>query len=336
MSEWSDVEGWQAVPGGPRGAEFAGPEPTDTWSWRAQWAAPPVGTFADAPSLPPQAKPRYRGTIRSLLSAAGALTVIAVILPVLGSSTPASADVLVAAAKNSLGQQSADLSLSGSVNADGQSFPIGGSGAAEFNKAEQLNMNISAGGQSETVTVVDVSGTVYEQVPGISEVEPGKSWISMDLSALAKSAGVSGGSTTAANPSTMFALIEQEGYSVTPLGPSVVDGTNVNGYEVVMSGSQIQSELHKLPSWLQQDASQFTTTGIREDVYIDGNDQFRRLTEQLQYGEGSVTVGGTINLDFSDYGAPVSISAPPADQTVPLQQFIQDAKSEGTSPSTSG
>ena len=54
------------------------------------------------------------------------------------------------------------------------------------------------------------------------------------------------------------------------------------------------------------------------DVWIDGDGLPRRFTMELKIpGAGSVAM----RMDFTDYGRSVDVSAPPASETISMQQL---------------
>ncbi len=323
MSSWDEHNSiWQ-----PPVEAGATPPPTAP-AWFAAAQAPPSYPVAGAT---PPARPS-RGPIRLLLSSAAVLTVIAVLLPVLGSTTTASASVLVTAARSTLAEKTADLTLSGSVSADGQTVPVNGSGALDFvNHEMSLSLGASADGRNVTVNEVLAADTLYMEIPGISTLEPGKSWVSMDLSQL-KSASAPSGSVDNVDPVAMLQLLEQQGYTVNALGQSQVDGDTVNGYEVDISSSQIQAEINKEPAYLRQAASALdvSSSGITIDVYVNATDQVRRMSLSMQITSAGTSLDESVNLDFSQYGAPVDVTVPPSDQVVSYQQFLQDSGVSGS------
>jgi hypothetical protein len=323
MSDWSN-SGWPTQPEGAQvpAPPMPTPAPDPQWGWVSQ--PPPMGAPISYPP-PREQRPPHRRTIRSLLSVAGVLTVAAVILPIVGTTATADAAEVVSAAKLTEAQHTAHLELSGSVSADGQTIPISGSGSSDFTQpATSLTMDMSADGQSVSISEIFVGGTLYEQVPGISTIEPGKSWVSADIAAMEKS-GSSSSPLSNADPAEMLALLQQKGYSVTSLGSSTVNGVDVTGYEVQITDANIKSQLQNLPSWLKQSASSMSFSGMKLDVYIDGANEIRRTSVNAQVTVSGHSASMDLNLDYSDYGDPVSVSAPPADQVVDLQQFLQDS-----------
>jgi len=178
---------------------------------------------------------------------------------------------------------------------------------------------------------------VYEQIPGLAQVVPGKSWLSVDLSSLGASAGQSPSTlATGDNPTAMLRILAQQGNTVVPLGSSTLDGTTVQGYSVTLDPTAIKNKIaqDKLPSWMTDALSHVNIGDVDLDVYVDGTGLLRRFSLSLSE---TVPTAGAIrvdeSLDFSDYGTTVTVSAPPPDQVVSLQQFLAQAQASGASSS---
>ena len=194
-----------------------------------------------------------------------------------------------------------------------------GSGDIDFtDNALQLQMTVGADGQRVPVQAIYQGGEIYESIPGLNTVVPGKSWVSIDLSSLENleaqdpSAGGLG-----SNPSVTLQMLAQQGNTVVPLGPSTVDGVAVDGYSVTVNPARAEQELKKanLPSWMQQAVTGLQVHDILLKVYVDKAGLLRSFTTQVSESTdatGSVTFAET--LDFSDYGQPVTVTAPPASQ----------------------
>lgn len=56
------------------------------------------------------------------------------------------------------------------------------------------------------------------------------------------------------------------------------------------------------------------TRGGSLDIYVDSNNRLNRLRFVLNFGAG---LDGGMQMDFSDYGVRVNVTAPPADEVVP-------------------
>ena len=215
------------------------------------------------------------------------------------------------------------------VSADGTDISGSGAGSVDFSQnAMNMDMSMGAGGNQMDVQLVYLGGTIYEQIPGLDQLEAGKTWVSMDLSSVASTGALSGKNSLGleGNPSEMLRMLAQQGNTAVAIGSSTVDGVSVQGYSVTMSASELQTQLGHgtLPGWVRQELSHLSGDMVFK-VYVDTEGRLRQLAISMAIGANGTNVTLSEQLDFSDYGTPVSVTAPPADQVVTFQQFVQDA-----------
>jgi len=300
-------------------------------------AVGPADTFVGGSEPPPTRRSR-----KLLVAAVVALVVVASAAAVVVVGSGKSAEAAVIDSVNStIADRSAHVSVDMAIQGPSSSLSGTGSGGIDFSQnALQLQLAVSAAGESVQMQVLYVAGSVYEALPGLDQLAPGKSWISLDISSLEgpASKGDPGALSTGDNPAATLRLLTQQGNTVVGLGPSTVDGVGVQGYSVALSAATIKAQLASanVPSWLKSALSGVDINGITDKVYVDSSGLLRRysmdLTETVP-SKGTVTVHET--LDFSDYGTPVSITPPPPDQVLSLDQFLQDLQSAVASRSTS-
>jgi hypothetical protein len=282
---------------------------------------------------------RPRRPFAVLAGVVGVVVIIVGAVTIFGSSESASAKV-VEAATSTLNDGTAHLTVSITGNAGGTSVAGTGSGGIDFtDNALDLHMTVSADGQQVPIEAIYEGGEIYESIPGLSTILPGKSWVSIDLSSLQKVAAQdpSAGSL-GSNPSVMLQMLAQQGNTVVPLGPSTVDGAAVNGYSVTVNPARAEQELKKadLPAWMQQAVAGLKVHDYVIKVYVDQAGLLRSLTTQLSEttdAAGTLTFGETVN--FSGYGQPVTVTAPPASQVESIQQLLQAAGTSGSALGTS-
>ncbi|HEX4862921.1 MAG TPA: hypothetical protein VFV02_02540, partial [Acidimicrobiales bacterium] len=198
-----------------------------------------------------------------------------------------------------------------------------------------FNVDVHAGriDQSLPIHLIYLGGTIYEGFPQISQLVPGKSWLSLDLSGLSSAAGSGGALNLGGNPAAMLRLLSQQGNNVVPLGSSKVNGVSVNGYRVTFDPAAMQRQLDSadIPSWMRGAISQVNLQNATETVFIDAAGQLRRTTMHVDVnGPSGKSASVDETFDLSDYGVPVSISAPPASQVVDIQQFLQSVGSSSS------
>jgi len=330
-----------APPPPPPGASYWAPPPatgaTVALPPPPPGAGAPVGlgatdTFVGGTEPTPVRHPRRR-----LVSGVAALVVVAAVASgavVLTGGKSAQAAV-VDSVNSTMADRTAHVDMNLAVDTPSGTVTGTGTGDIDFTQnAMQLQLAVGVAGQNIDMQAVYVAGSVYEQIPGIDQLIPGKSWISLDLSSLQSAVGSQGTSAfgTGDNPTALLRLLAQQGNNVVALGPSTVDGTSVQGYEVTLDPAAVKGELAhaKLPSWMTAALSEVDTPTTTLKVFVDGSGLLRRFSlglDETVASAGKVAVDES--LDFSRYGAPVSVSAPPADQVASFEQFLQEAQAAG-------
>jgi hypothetical protein len=170
---------------------------------------PPVYSVPTAPGLggPPagdylstsQIAKKGPGRAWIALAVAFCVALVAGILAfvVSGGSTTSSmqpAALVQAAAQKTLGEKTADIQMSGSVNADGLTIPISGSGQVDFaHQAVSLTMDMSIEGQSISINEIFVGGNDYERVNSASFGGTQK-WIEIPIPDTGNGVGLGDGS----------------------------------------------------------------------------------------------------------------------------------------------
>ena len=241
-----------------------------------------------------------------------------------GSGKSAEAAV-IDSVNTTMADQTAHVTMNLAVSTPSANVTGSGTGGIDFGQnAMQLQMTVGVSGQELQMQAVYVAGSIYEQIPDLGQLIPGKSWISLDLSSL----GVSGGQSSSAlgsgnNPTAMLRLLTQQGNTVVPLGSSKIGGTPVQGYSVTLDPAAIKAQLAhaNLPSWMATALSQLNVQNTTLMVYVDGSGLLRRFSLDLTETVATVKVTVDESLDFADYGAAVNVTAPPPDQVASFGQF---------------
>jgi hypothetical protein len=310
------------------GSRFLSPDP-DALSGLAYG-----GAVFGATSEPAAPGPGRRSSRRPLAAGVSLLVVILLVLgglAVFGGSKSASAEV-IDAVNSTLGDKTAQVTIHETLKVHGST--ITGSGPGSFDlthNALQAQMTLGVAGQQVPIVLECVGGVVYEKVPGLDQISPGKSWISIDVSSLQQASAGATAASAGTNPSVMLRMLAQQGNQVVALGPSTVDGVAVNGYAVTIKASTIQQKIEQahLPSWMRQAIAGLKAGNVDMRVFVDNAGHLRSLEQKSS--ESSPAAGPVSEdetMDFSHYGAPVSVTAPPADQVISFQQFLQDEQAQ--------
>jgi hypothetical protein len=313
------------------------------------YPAPLVGAPPVARLAPPEPNRSHR---LGLAVAAVAVLIAAAVGIIVGTtsashtsatstSTPAVSGspnkVVLTAIDSALGAKSADLQMTVEMTISGSGqVTASGQGVEDFtNHAAQFEMTYHGlkGLDGVAISMRYTGGGVYVSIPMLGTLLPGKSWISESVAGSSLTPGSS-------NPSSLLQILQSEGDQVSPLGPSVVDGAPAHGYHVIIPEAAIQQRLRTadLAAGVAQAAqSMYGPGGITTDVFInDANGLLRRVQADLNLTIAGHAVTGKVVEDTSNYGVPVTVTAPPAGQVASFQQFEQAASAVSGNSSTSG
>ncbi|HVC70931.1 MAG TPA: hypothetical protein VNC61_11815 [Acidimicrobiales bacterium] len=281
-------------------------------------------------------KRHSRGPLAAALSVLVVILLVAGALVVFGGSKSASAEV-IDAVNSSLGDKTAQITMNETITTAGKTLTAKGTGGMDFtHEAVQIELNATVDGQQIPVEVEYVGGVIYEKVPGLDQLVPGKSWLSIDVSSLQSSSTPQDPSAQSVgeNPTVMLRMLAQQGNKVVALGPSTRDGVAVNGYAVTVDASTVSQELRKasLPSWMRRSLIGLKSQNINLKVYVDNSDLLRSFefqTTESKVSTGPIDINET--LGFSKYGTAVSVSAPTADQVASYEQVLQAEQAQAQS-----
>jgi hypothetical protein len=158
------------------------------------------------------------------------------------------------------------------------------------------------------IEVIYVQDTFY--IKGIEKGDPGKPWTKD--SSLSKTIGPL---VKKADPSQMLQLLTTTS-NLTPLGTETVNGVHTTHYSVQIDLTRLAQHDPDLAK-LVEDAMQMGAKTQALDVWIDDQKRPARLRTTVEAPnpvDKSKKLTFSQTVDYSDWGAPVTIQAPPADQ----------------------
>ena len=203
-------------------------------------------------------------------------------------------------ARQTLEQRTADITVSGYVQAGGKSASVHGSGVTNFAaNTAAVDLAYDLPGFSFAESEIDTGGSLYLRVSINGKAwGPGqRTWMQLPVK------NESSTNLTGSDPIAALNALAAQGNTVTKLGTSVLDGVTCTGYSV---------RLRLLPI--------FTFT-----VWIDAQSLVRELSVSLQVSLNSSAASGSIVMDFTHFGAPVRISPPPPSTVISYQAFLKEA-----------
>ncbi len=295
-----------------------------------QISSRPVNPLSDPLTTMNIAPAKDRPSRRRWILLAGAAVVVLVVVAVgaylafgASSSSAGGSAQVAKAAHHILHKKSVDVSLTVKVVSTGSS-DLTGSGAFDLaSDSGTMTMTPVDGGSRGTEQMLFVGQTVYVSFSNVSVLEPGKRWISADVTELGSASSAIGSDASSivkilGNPAASVQQLESSGLTVTSLGSSTYDGTPVQGYRVVLNGSAVDG----------------VSAGSHssETIYVTSK---HHLLVAIVVPVTVDTSGGpfpeTLTLSFTNYGTPVSVATPAPSEVVSLGQYesIQNAAPGG-------
>jgi hypothetical protein len=279
---------------------------------------------------------------KRMFVAGGVATVIVLVtaLVVVGGAGPGSTNAaaqVMRSARTTLAAHTADLQISGSITGNGQSIPITGSGYADLSAGlETMTVNFSANTTSLQETEVQNGATVYLQLVEndqnlVSQAIPGKNWVQLPVAT--PTSGLGEGTP---NIPAQLQLLTAQGNTVTSLGSSTINGEAVNGYQVIITKKAMAAGLKReeaqggvVAATIKADLKEFSFNPPQIDVWVNSSDLLQREKVVISISTGSATVGGEIDIDFSNYGTQSEVTIPAASQVAPYSTFLSAAQAAG-------
>lgn len=238
---------------------------------------------------------------------------------VAASSGGASASSAPAAPAVALQAALADSSNDKTVTFTGSFTSAQGSGqmSGQEQFAPQLAMSMSLTTSQTTIDEVWIGSTIYMKDAALTGALGGKAWVSFDLAnmgALGSAMSAETGTLKNANPANLIeSMLVAD--NLADLGSQTVDGVQTTHYSgTVDPATAYDSPLakkHLTPAQIQQLQSVDSESGSsteKIDLWLASDGLPVKITIVDTTSAGSTTS----TMQFSDWGQPVDISAPPA------------------------
>jgi len=240
-----------------------------------------------------------------------------------------SADTGGGSEANPIAQAAADTTRSGSVKVDfgisGKGVEGGGRGVFDTSTtgSGRLSMSVQSNGQPTTVDTLAHGNTLYLRSPVFQQALPaGKEWVRVDLAQLARQQGVDLGSLVDSNPTPNAALAYLRGSTgkVEKVGEEKVRGEQTTHYRSTIDLEQAARTAKG--STRRSIRRVIDVAGVSQlpvDVWV-GDDGFVHKVRYTQHA--SRNQAAKISMELYDFGAPVTITPPPAATVIDFAQVL--------------
>jgi hypothetical protein len=213
------------------------------------------------------------------------------------SATPT--DAVKAAAEKTAKAGSLKLTLNvGGATTSAKLAVAGAGGFDTTNREGQLHLRFSTGGISGTMNVVLKGTDLYVSSPLLSLALPsGKTWIKVDISKPAKAGGLDLSTILSQDPTQALDAL-QNASTVTEVGTLQIGGATWTHYHALVSKSAAAK------------------AGGTYDVWVGDDGYIHRVRTVVAGTAGSTTGAVRATSTLSGFGEPVTVTTPPASQTV--------------------
>lgn len=164
---------------------------------------------------------------------------------------------------------------------------------------------------------------IYLRIPSLlSELPGGKAWVKLDLSKLGKSAGIDLGQLTSGSqfqPSDLLGMLKAEGAKVQTIGPATIDGVATTHYRVTINMAKALESSGLTSPMLKQLTGRMKMAS--ENVWVGKDGLVRRV--RFAYSVPREAMRMAMTMDLFDYGAHVSLAAPPSSAVFDATELAQ-------------
>jgi hypothetical protein len=265
-----------------------------------------------------------------------------------GSSAPSDqpAQAVLTAYTATVKAKTAKVTFRESVNStstsgSNESLNVTGAGVIDLtHQGFALQLNSPSGGSEQ---IVETGGVVYVKVPPTSQSQiPGdKPWVSVNLNQVDEAK--LGKSLTqlstenSDNPAQILSNLAGVSNSVVKVGAATIDGVDTSEYKATIDLAKEAAKVtakdgSKAGQAISQESQALGTKTLPVLVWVDSKGLVRQISEKVPIPAASTGAtngsgSATITMTFSDFGAPIALTPPPASQVANITaQAIQQAK----------
>lgn len=218
--------------------------------------------------------------------------------------------------------------LGGATAGKSVNLVVSGHGVFDFtakNGDMKLQLpSLGSGKPPSTLELRLVGGDLYINSPALLALDGGKPWVHVNASSYLQKEGQStgplGGFATG-DPSDVLGLLQHLTGTVTKVGDEQVDGVQTTHYRATIDltghGTSTSSTILS-----QQLAQALGLADVPIDVWLDSDGRLRQL--KTSFDILGLTVAATEGI--GSFGTPVSVTAPPSDQTADGTGLLNQGK----------
>jgi len=203
---------------------------------------------------------------------------------------------------------------------------VNGTGQVDFTTGNaQFTLSVPPVG---SITMRLLKPELYLQLPAAADADlpSGISWVSLDLDTVTKSltgqslSQLAGSANISSEGLTYLEGVSADG--VTTVGPATIDGVSTTEYSATIDLAKMGDQRSPaVRAALRRLESSVGLSDLPIQVWIDDQGQVSQESFQETVTAGGATHSVDATIGYSDFGTPVSVVAPPANQVAPFSSL---------------
>jgi predicted small lipoprotein YifL len=264
--------------------------------------------------------------MRRALPALLLLSILAFLATGCGSGGALSLDPVASAATKTQQAGTYAFTFAADITAAGQKLSFTGSGVSDTaNAAAQMTFDFSGlpaamTKNGSTAEAIMVDKKMYMKMSFLAgQLPSGKQWLELDLGKALQATGVDPSSSLGqTDPQQWLQQLLASGDTQT-LGTDTVQGEQMTHYRTQIDPANTDQIPADQRAAVKKALQQLGLSKIPVDAWVDGQGLLRRMSLSFALS----TMSMTMSMDLSQFGTPVSITAPPADQVFDATPLMQ-------------
>ena len=224
------------------------------------------------------------------------------------------------------------VKITGTVTSPSSTTPITMTAEEQYSPQLEMSMSMQLNGQS--LNEIMIGSKIYMSYPALASMMGGKQWGEIDLTQASGSLGSLSslvGSAQSENPTTQISALVASG-DVAKVGTETVDGQQTTHYSGTLTPGELAGVAnggHLTAGQISTLKSEMQSAGITSET-VDLWVASSGLPVELKFAAKTSAGTSAGDMKLSDWGAPVSIGAPPASEVYDMTSALNGAEASAS------
>jgi hypothetical protein len=224
------------------------------------------------------------------------------------------------------------VKITGTVTSPSSTTPITMTAEEQYSPQLEMSMSMQLNGQS--LNEIMIGSKIYMSYPALASMMGGKQWGEIDLTQASGSLGSLSSlvdSAQSENPTTQISALVASG-DVAKVGTETVDGQQTTHYSGTLTPGELAGVAnggHLTAGQISTLKSEMQSAGITSET-VDLWVASSGLPVELKFAAKTSAGTSAGDMKLSDWGAPVSVGAPPASEVYDMTSALNGAEASAS------